>query len=119
MFVDGFFLDSPHPTSQDFVNRYQQRYQGKPSLFAAQAYDATQLVVDAIRRGATSAREVHIHLSRAQDLPTLTGPAHVNAQGVLNRRLFVLQVKQGKIVPYQGQKNGELPPSGAPAPSIP
>ena len=118
MFVDGFFLDSQYPDMQDFVNRYQQRYQGRPSLFAAQAYDAAQLVLDAVRRGATSAREVRTHIVRAHDLPTLAGPANFNARGVLNRRLFVLQVKEGRIVPYQAP-NGESPAIGTEVPSIP
>ena len=118
MFVDGFFLDSHNPNMQDFVNRYQQRYQGRPSLFAAQAYDAAQLVLDAVRRGAMSGRQVQAHMARAHDLPTLAGPAHFNAQGVLNRRMIVLQVKEGRIVPYDAQ-NGQMPADGAEVPRIP
>ena len=107
-FVDGFHLDSPDPDVVDFVSRFQRRYQQPPSLFAAQAYDAARLVIDALRRGATSSREVARALRQAEDLPALGGATGFDARGVLNRKLFVLQVKEGKIEPVE-QANGELP----------
>ncbi|HXT66649.1 MAG TPA: penicillin-binding protein activator, partial [Nitrospiraceae bacterium] len=36
VFVDGFFIDSPTPTVQDFVDRYKKRFQTNPTLFAMQ-----------------------------------------------------------------------------------
>ncbi len=108
IFVDGFYLDSPDPDVVDFVSRFRRRYQQPPSLFAAQAYDAARLVIDALRRGATSSREVARALRQAEDLPALGGATGFDARGVLNRKLFVLQIKRGKIEPVE-QANGELP----------
>ncbi len=101
VFVDGFYLDSLAPDIQDFIGRYRRQYQRDPSPFAAQAYDATSLVLDAVRRGATSAREVREKMVNGQDLPALGGTARFDARGILNRRLFVLQVRQGKIMPAE------------------
>lgn len=98
IFVDGFFLDSPTPTIQDFVEQYRLRYQSDPTLFAAQAYDATRLVLEAIRKGATSGKEVREQLANLQDLPALSGPAAFGPGGTLNRKVFVIQIKQGKFV---------------------
>jgi ABC-type branched-subunit amino acid transport system substrate-binding protein len=98
VFVDGFFIDSPEQNIREFVDRYRKRYHSDPSLFAAQAYDATRLVLEAIRKGATSGREVYEQLVRFQDLPTLSGPASFGSAGALNRRLFVINVKNGKFV---------------------
>ncbi len=98
VFLDGFFLDSPDPAVREFVDRYRRRYQTSPSLFAAQAYDATWLVLDAIRKGATSGREVRDQLLQIQDLPSLGGPAAFGPAGALNRKIFVIQVKDGKFV---------------------
>ncbi len=108
IFVDGLHLDSPDPDVVDFVSRFRRRYQQPPSLFAAQAYDAARLVIDALRRGATSSREVAQALRRSEDLPALGGATGFDARGVLNRKLFVLQVKEGKIEPVE-QTNGEQP----------
>ncbi len=111
VFVDGLYLDSPDRDVQDFVDRYQQRFNASPSLFAAQAYDAARLVLETVHRGATTAREVGEKLHTARDLPTLGGPAGFDSQGVLNRRLFVLQVKHGRIVPA-AQPNGQAATPG-------
>ena len=98
IFVDGFFVGSPNPTVQDFVDRYQRRFQVPPSLFAAQAYDAARLVLEAVHKGATSGEAVRDYLLMQHDLPTLTGPASFTSDGTLNRRIHVIQVKHGRFV---------------------
>ncbi len=97
-FVDGFFVDSPNANVQDFVDRYQRRYQATPSLFAAQGYDAAGLVLEALRRGATTGEAVRDFLTSQHGLPTLTGPASFGPDGTLNRRVLLLQIKRGKLV---------------------
>ncbi len=98
VFADGFFVDSTSPTVQDFVERYRKRYQATPSLFAAQGYDAARLVVEAVRKGATTGEAIRDYFSMQHDLPTLTGPSGFSAEGTLNRQVFLIQVKQGKFV---------------------
>ena len=98
IFVDGFFADSSNPTIHDFVVRYRLRHRADPSSFAAQAYDATRLVLEAITRGATSGRAVRDLLMRSPDLPALSGPAAFAPNGTLERRLFVIEVKKGRLV---------------------
>jgi branched-chain amino acid transport system substrate-binding protein len=98
VFVDGFFVDSPNPSVQEFVERYRRRYQTAPTLFAAQGYDAAHLVVEALRKGATSGEGIRDYLLLHHDLPTLAGPADFSPDGTLNRRVFLIQVKQGKLV---------------------
>ncbi len=98
IFVDGFFADSPDPTIHDFVVRYRLRHQEDPTSFAAQAYDATRLVLEAIRRGAASGKAVREQLTRSADLPALSGPAAFGPNGTLDRRMFVIEVKKGKFV---------------------
>ncbi|OGW66972.1 MAG: hypothetical protein A3H49_06185 [Nitrospirae bacterium RIFCSPLOWO2_02_FULL_62_14] len=98
VFVDGFFADSPNPTIHDFVVRYRLRHQTDPTSFAAQAYDATRLVLEAVTRGATSGRAIRDQLTRSPDLPVLSGPAAFGPNGTLDRKLFVIEVKKGKFV---------------------
>jgi len=97
-FVDGFFLDSPDQAVREFVDRYRRKYQTDPSPFAAQAYDAARIVIEAIRRGATSSKGVYEQLVETQDFLTLTGPAAFASNGVLNRRLYIIHVKNGRLV---------------------
>ena len=97
-FVDGFFLDSPSPAVQDFVQRYRNRFESTPSLFTMQGYDAARVVIEGIRHGATSGETLQEFFTTQRDLPTLAGPASFGADGTLRRPLFLLQVKQGKFV---------------------
>jgi branched-chain amino acid transport system substrate-binding protein len=92
IFVDGFFLKSPDPSIQMFVERYRTQFQKEPSLFAFQAYDATTMVLETIRQGAGSGQGVWDQLVRRSDLPALSGFASFSSAGILNRRLYLLQV---------------------------
>lgn len=98
VFVDGFFLESHNPAVQEFVQRYQKRFQASPSLFTMQGYDAARIVIEAVRKGARSGEGVQEFLMTQRDLPTLVGPASFGADGSLQRPLFLLQVKHGKFV---------------------
>jgi ABC-type branched-subunit amino acid transport system substrate-binding protein/predicted negative regulator of RcsB-dependent stress response len=97
VFVDGFFVDSPNATVQEFVERYKKRFQNPPTLFAMQGYDAAKFVIDAIKKGATSGEAIRDHLTAQQDLPALAGPASFAQDGTLNRPLFLIQVKRGRF----------------------
>jgi ABC-type branched-subunit amino acid transport system substrate-binding protein/predicted negative regulator of RcsB-dependent stress response len=98
VFVDGFFVDSPTPAVLDFVDRYKKRFQTSPTLFAMQGYDAAKLVIDAVRKGATSGEAVHDQFLTQPDLSTLAGPAAFGSDGILNRPLFLMQIKRGRFL---------------------
>lgn len=100
IFVDSFFAQSPVPAVREFVEAYRTRYHGEPSIFAAQAYEAVQLIFNGIAAGATSGKKLRAFWERADSLPTLLGHASFNSTGVLNRRLFVLQMsRDGQAIP--------------------
>ena len=97
VFVDGFFVDSPAPTVQDFVSRYKKRFETNPTLFAIQGYDAAKLVLDAVRKGADSGETVRDQLLTQPDLSSLAGPATFGPDGTLNRPVFLIQIKRGRF----------------------
>jgi ABC-type branched-subunit amino acid transport system substrate-binding protein len=92
IFVDGFFLNSPDAGTQMFTQRYRSQFHKEPSLFAVQAYDAATLVLETIRKDAQSGQDVWDQLVRRSDLPALSGFASFSSAGILNRRLYILQV---------------------------
>lgn len=101
IFVDAFLSDSRDPLVQEFVERYRKRFQAEPTVFAAQAYDAAAIVLDALRKGATSGGALRDYLSTTMDLPTLSGPARFDSSGTLARHVYVIGVKQRKLVPLE------------------
>ncbi|MDH5563602.1 MAG: penicillin-binding protein activator [Nitrospirota bacterium] len=92
IFVDGFFLNSPDPNVHMFIQRYRSRFHKDPSLFAVQAYDAATLALETLRKGAQSGQGVWDQLVRRSDLPALSGFSSFSSAGILNRRLYILQV---------------------------
>ena len=99
VFADSFFVDSPDPAVRNFVERYQKRFQQPPTAFAAQAYEATRLVLDGILKGATTGHTLREFLKNVKNAPGLIGPLTMNPAGYLERRYALIQVKNGRLVP--------------------
>jgi ABC-type branched-subunit amino acid transport system substrate-binding protein/predicted negative regulator of RcsB-dependent stress response len=98
VFADSFFMDSPNPVVRNFVDRYRARFNEPPTAFAAQAYEATQLVLDAILKGATTGRAIRESLKKVKNFPGLSGPLSMTPAGYLERRYSLIQVKGGRFM---------------------
>jgi ABC-type branched-subunit amino acid transport system substrate-binding protein len=96
--VDGFFEGSTDPVVRSFVSRYQARYKESPDLFAAQAYDCVQMILLALKSGATQPDQVRDYLSEVRDFHGASGMTTFHPKGQVEKRLFVIQVKNGKFV---------------------
>jgi hypothetical protein len=56
------------------------------------------LVLEAIKRGASSGKGVRDVLLKQQDFPTLGGLAAFGPTGTLDRRAVLIQINHGKFV---------------------
>ncbi|HKY77909.1 MAG TPA: branched-chain amino acid ABC transporter substrate-binding protein [Acidimicrobiia bacterium] len=56
----------PEPAAQAFAKAYQARFGRPPQLYSAEFYDGTQLMIDAIRRGARTREAVLANLNSTQ-----------------------------------------------------
>jgi len=104
IFADSFFVDSPDPAVRNFVEQYRKRFQQPPTAFAAQAYEATKLVLDGILKGATTGRALRESVKNVKNAPGLIGPLTMNPAGYLERRYVLIQVKNGKLVPLMDMR---------------
>jgi branched-chain amino acid transport system substrate-binding protein len=98
IFVDGFFPGSTDPLVRSFVERYRNRYDEDPTLLAAQAYDTTGMILKALQQGAVTGEAVRDFVGRIQNFSGVTGPISSTPEGELSKRLYVIQVKDGKFV---------------------
>jgi len=98
IFADGFFAGSPRPEVQLFVQRYRTRYGETPGTFAAQAYDAAAIVLDALRRGAGTRKQMLAALAEVEDFPGVTGRTTLIPGGLLKREPFFGTVARGRLV---------------------
>ena len=98
MFGDALFLGSTDPETRRFITAYRERFQADPTIFALQAYDAMSVVLDAIRRGATTGPEVRWQLFVRHDIPTLGGMEKFDEGGILTRKVYMIQIQHGRFI---------------------
>jgi len=97
-FGDALFLQSTDPEVQEFIRKYRTQFHLDPSIFAVQAYDAMRVVLDTISHGATTGQEVRDQLFIRHDFPTLGGLTSFGEGGVLDRKVYMIQVANGRFV---------------------
>jgi ABC-type branched-subunit amino acid transport system substrate-binding protein len=98
IFVDSFFAGSPAPEVQRFVDHYRKKFTEPPGTFTAQAYAATAIIVDIIRRGASTRRQVLDALGEVRDFPGVTGSTTLAPGTDRKRKPFFATVARGHLV---------------------
>ena len=97
-----FVADSTEPHIQAFVKSYEARYNSKPQMFAAQAYDATNIVLNAIvaAGGANATRaKVRDAMAATKDFPGVTGVTTFDPKTrEPSKALTKLQIQNGSFV---------------------
>ncbi len=81
------------PTAKQFVEAYRSRY-GEPGTFSAHAYDATNIIIEAIRRAGRKDRAAILETVRnTQDFQGALGPTSFDSNGdTTNKLIGVFQV---------------------------
>ena len=97
----SFFPDDPKPVVQDFVKSYQAKYNKLPTQFAAQAYDAANLIIEALKKGATDRKTLRDNLAGIKDFPGVTGNTTFDANRDVNKTMSRLVIKDGKYIPFK------------------
>jgi len=97
-FTAHFYPDSALDFVRGFVDHYEQAYAEPPDVFAAQAYDATNLVLVQLARGRDSREAVREGVLAVRDYPGVTGVLSMRADGNARKRPFLLSVQHGHIV---------------------
>jgi branched-chain amino acid transport system substrate-binding protein len=94
-FSSGFDPSHPSPLVQDFVARYRAAYGREPTPFAAQGFDAANLVGLQILQGAQSPADVRNGLVATERYPGVSGVTSIGADGDARKRPFLLEVRDG------------------------
>lgn len=104
MLSTTFVADSPAANVKAFVDEYKKRFNGEPNQFAAQAYDATGILLEALKRAGPNATRAQIRdaLAATANYPGVTGATTFDkATREPNKTLAKLQIKGGKFVAAQ------------------
>ncbi len=104
-FTNHFSPDVPWPHSQAFVKGYLERFKREPSALAAQGYDATRLLADAISRAKAETPEaIRDAIAETKDFQGSTGKITINADRNADKPLVIVQIK-GKKFTYHSTVN--------------
>jgi branched-chain amino acid transport system substrate-binding protein len=91
--------DDPSPRVQDFIKKYQAKYNKEPDAMSFLAYDAGMILFDAIKRaGSTEGEKIKNALATTKDFPGVTGIITINEQRNAVKPAVVLEIKNGKFV---------------------
>ncbi len=103
---EGAVVISPSPIKDnDFISNYKQSYNEEPSGYAANSYDATNILINAIRKVKSQDTEkIAKEVSDTKDFKGVTGLITFDKNGDLASSGFVLsKVENGKFKIVEGQ----------------
>lgn len=101
IFTEPFDPGSSSPTVADFMRRYLQAYGRTPDVFAAQAYDATRVLLSALPPGTGARTEVEERIRRVRGYPGASGTITVLEDGTVQKAPAVRGVRGGRIIELQ------------------
>jgi ABC-type branched-subunit amino acid transport system substrate-binding protein len=100
LFTAHFYPDSPVPYVHDFGAHFADTFERAPGVFAAQAYDAANLVLTQLAHGRQRRESVRRGVLATQGYPGVSGVINMGADGNAHKRPYLLGVERGHIVQY-------------------
>lgn len=98
-FTSGFDAKYPSPLVQEFSRRFQGNFERPATTFAAQGFDAANLLQLQLMRGSTTPSDVRRALLATSVYPGVSGAMAFEPDGNIARRPFLVGVKRGEITP--------------------
>lgn len=87
------------PDSKEFVENYEKKYGYKPDMYAANAYEATYILAEAIKMAGSDDREkIREAMTQIKDLPGICGPTTFDENGQAQKGLVFVKIENGKRV---------------------
>jgi branched-chain amino acid transport system substrate-binding protein len=106
--VTGYLWDGTDPKTQSFVTKFRERSRKIPHFTTAQMYDTVYLVKAALEAAGVANRPDALALDRekarraleaVRDFPGITGRTSINADGDVDKQVFVIVAHEGRWVP--------------------
>lgn len=96
-FANHYSPDDNSPAIKQFVAAYQKEYNEMPDAFAALAYDATMMVIEAMKRAnAIDSVKIKDELAKTKDYQAVSGIITLNATHDAVKSAVIIEMKDGK-----------------------
>ncbi len=101
--LEPYHVNLKTKQSEQFVRRFRDCYGGNPDAWAAQGYDAVNLLAEAVRRAKNPLPEkLASELRQLENWSGVTGKYNFDDNGALvGNPLELLRLKDGKLVPVE------------------
>lgn len=97
-YANHIAVSDPDPTIQKFVAEYKARYSQTPDALAGLAYDAANILFDAIKRAnTTDGPKVRDAIAATKDFAGVTGRITIDQDRNAVKPAVILQVKNGQL----------------------
>lgn len=118
-FSTHFSADDPDPQVQRFVEDYRRLFNGPPDAFAATAYDAARIMLDACERAAALDRaSIRNALAQTKDFNGVTGAVTFNADRNAVKPIVIVRIgDNGKQFVEAHITPSDIAPVALPTPS--
>jgi branched-chain amino acid transport system substrate-binding protein len=96
--VSTFFVADDSPRVQEFIRKYQAKFNEPPDLSAASAYDGARLLFEALRRKSGKIERARDLFAGLEGFEMLSGSLTLDREDHCARRpVFVVQKKEGTL----------------------
>jgi ABC-type branched-subunit amino acid transport system substrate-binding protein len=102
VFAEPFDAGNSSSLVQEFVRQYQETIHTMPDVYAAQAFDAANLALAELSRGASDRESVRAGLLRVHETPGVAGTTTIRSDGNAEKRASLLGVQGGRFVSLEG-----------------
>lgn len=98
-FTNHYSPEIEHPSTQDFVAKYQNKYQAIPDAAAALTYDSAYLLFQALERaGKTDQKLIRDAIAQTQNFPGVTGEITYEDSGDPVKGAVIIGIKNEQFV---------------------
>ena len=97
-FCTHFSEEDQNPVVQEFISRYQKRFNRKADVAAALGYDATKLMLEAIRNSSsTFGQNIRDSIASTQNFPGITGSIRLDENRNAIKPAVILEIRNGSF----------------------
>lgn len=92
-FSNHYTVESQEPAAKEFRKKFREKYNTTPDGLAAMGYDATNILIDAMKRAEKiDGESIRKALSQTVNFPAVTGSITINKNRNANKSVFVVRV---------------------------
>jgi len=97
-FTNHYAADDTRPIIQEFVKKYKEKYNASPDALACLAYDATYLMLDAVKRAGKADGPAIKDALKATDMAVVSGQVKFDNDRNPVKSAVVIEIKNAKFV---------------------